>query len=81
MADPECARRWGVSHILAEKGVSASLYSKKCMKMQNFHQEGGGGIRRVRPMLDPPLHLILMTYFDSEYKLFPAVSQMIQPIL
>ena len=27
------------------------------MKMQYFHQEGvgGGGVRRVRPMLDPPL--------------------------
>ena len=23
--------------------------------MQYFHQEGEGGVRRVRPMLDPPL--------------------------
>ena len=55
VADPECARGGGVSHILAEKGVVASLDSKKCMKMQYFHQEGGGGVRRVRPVLDPPL--------------------------
>ena len=27
------------------------------MKMRYFHQEGGGGVRRVRPMLDPPLYL------------------------
>ena len=54
MADPECARGGGVSHILAEKGMLASLYSKKCIKMQYFHQKGGG-VRRVRPMLDPPL--------------------------
>ena len=56
MADPECERGGGVSHILAEKGVLASLYSKKGMKMYYFHQEGGGGVRRVRPMLDPPLN-------------------------
>ena len=53
VADPECARRGGLSHILAEKGVLASLYSKKCVKMQYFHKEGGGG---VRPMLNPPLN-------------------------
>ena len=45
VADPECARGGGVSHILAEKGVLASLYFKKCMKMQYFHQERGGGRR------------------------------------
>ena len=33
------------SHILAEKGLLALLYSKKC------------NLRRVRPMLDPPLVL------------------------
>ena len=25
------------------------------MKMQYFQEVGGGGVRRVRPMLDPPL--------------------------
>ena len=43
VADPECAREGGVSHILSEKGLLASLYSKKCMTMQYFHQSGGGG--------------------------------------
>ena len=43
VADPECARGGGVSHILAEKRVLALLYSKKCMKNQYFHQERGGG--------------------------------------
>ena len=38
VADPECVRGGGVSHILAEKGVLASLYSKTCMKIQYFHQ-------------------------------------------
>ena len=33
VADLECARGGGVSHILDEKVVLASLYSKKCMKM------------------------------------------------
>ena len=56
MADPECARGGGESHILAEKrGVSFTLF-------KNMHENsifspitGGGGVRRVRPMLDPPL--------------------------
>ena len=47
VADPECARGGGVSHILAEKGVLASLYI--------FTNNGGGGGGGVRPMLDPPL--------------------------
>ena len=38
VADPEYARGGGVIHILAEKGLLASHYSKKCMKMQYFHQ-------------------------------------------
>ena len=42
MADQECPRGGGVSHILAEKRLLASLYSKKGMKMQYFHQKGGG---------------------------------------
>ena len=29
VADPECARGGGVSHILVEKGLLASLYSRK----------------------------------------------------
>ena len=29
VADPECARGGGVSHILAEKGLLASLFSQK----------------------------------------------------
>ena len=38
VADPECARGGGVSHILAEnRGVSFTLF-KKCMKIQYFHQ-------------------------------------------
>ena len=54
VADPECAGGGGVSHILAEKrGVSFTLF-QKMHEMRYFHQEGGG-VRRVRPMLDPPL--------------------------
>ena len=51
VADPECARGGGVSHILAEKrGVSFTLF-------KNMHENSiflpimGGGVRRVRPML------------------------------
>ena len=62
VTDTEGARGGGVSHILAEKGVLASLYSKNCIEMQYFHQEGGLGVRRVRPMLDPPLVFCDMLY-------------------
>ena len=34
VANPECARGGGVSHILGEKRVLASLLSQKSMKMQ-----------------------------------------------
>ena len=56
MVDPECAKGGGVSHILAEKRGVSFTSLKKCMKVQYFHQEGGG-VRRVglRPMLEPPL--------------------------
>ena len=48
VADPECERGGGVSHILAEKrGVSFILF-QKCMKMQYFHKEGGGGLCWIR---------------------------------
>ena len=59
VADPKCARGGRVSHILAEKrGVSFTV----CKKM---HENiifspimgGGGGVCRVRPMLDLPLHV------------------------
>ena len=60
VADPECARGGGVSHILAEKrGVSFTL-------LKNMHENSiflpimeGGGVGRVRPMLDPPLYRLL----------------------
>ena len=42
VADPECAKGGGVSQILARKRVLASLYSKKCMKIQYFHEKRGG---------------------------------------
>ena len=55
VADPECARGGGVSHILAEKrGVSFTLF-KKLHENAIFSPRRGGGVRRVRPMLDPPL--------------------------
>ena len=54
MADPECARGGGVSHILAEKrGVSFTLLKK--MHENSIFSLITGGVRRVRPMLDPPL--------------------------
>ena len=60
VADPECARGGGVSHILAEKrGVSFTLF--KTMHENSIFSPitGGGGVRRVRPMLDPPLPKVL----------------------
>ena len=58
MADPECAKGGGVSHILAEKrGVSFTLLKKMHENAIFTPRRGGGGVRRVglRPMLDPPL--------------------------
>ena len=57
MADLECARGGGVSHILAEKrGVSFTLFKKMHENAIFPPITGGGGVRRVRPMLDPPLY-------------------------
>ena len=42
MADPECARGGGVSHILAEKRVLASLYFKKMHENAIFLPIRGG---------------------------------------
>ena len=60
VADPECARGGSVSHILAEKGLLASLYSKKMHENATFSPIRGGGVRRVRPMLDPPMHIMII---------------------
>ena len=55
VVDPECARGGGVSHILAEKrGVRFTLF-KKMHENSIFSPITGGGVRRIRPMLDPPL--------------------------
>ena len=43
MADPECARGGGLSHILAEKRVLASLYFKKMHENAIFLPIRGGG--------------------------------------
>ena len=54
VADPECARGGGMSHILAEnRGVSFTLVKK--MHENSIFSPKTGGVRRVRPMLDPPL--------------------------
>ena len=57
VADPECARVGDVSHILAEKGLLARTLFQKMHENAKFApiRRGGGGVRRVRPMLDPPL--------------------------
>ena len=64
MAYPERARRGSVSHILAEKrGVSFTLF-QKMHENAIFSPIRGGGVRRVRPMLDPSLtlrhHIVLI---------------------
>ena len=57
MADPECARGGGVSHILAEKRVYSFILCKKMHENSIFSPitGGGGGVRGIRPTLDPPL--------------------------
>ena len=55
VAHPECAKGGGVSYILAEaKGFSFSLFKKR-HENSIFSPIKGGGVCRVRPMLDPPL--------------------------
>ena len=55
MADPECARGGGVSHILAEERGDSFTLLKKMHENAIFSPIRGRGVRRVRPMLDPPL--------------------------
>ena len=70
MADQECARGGGVSHILAEKRLLASLYSKNMHENAIFSPiRGGGGVRRVGPMLDPPLTYIQTHYLITDIKM------------
>ena len=45
VADPECARGGGVSHILAEKRFLAALFSKKMHENAIFSPIRGGGGR------------------------------------
>ena len=48
VADPECARGGGVSHILAEKrGVSFTLFKMKMHENLIFSLIAGGGGRRT----------------------------------
>ena len=59
VGDPECATGGGVSHILAEKrDVSFTLF-KKMHENSIYSPIMGGGVCRVRPMLDPPLGSVL----------------------
>ena len=56
VAYPEYARGWGVSHILPEKrGVSLTLLKKMHENSIFSPIIRSISIRRVRPMLDPPL--------------------------
>ena len=67
---PECARGGGVSHLLAEKrGVSFTLL-KKMHENTKFSPIKGGGVSRVRPMLDPPLGEVLQQHAKSGQNLF-----------
>ena len=51
MADPDCARGGGVSHILAEKRVLASLYFKKMHENAIFLPIRGGGGTPATPWI------------------------------
>ena len=51
-------KRRGVNHILAEKGgVSFTLFKK--MHENAIFSQKRGGVRRLRPMLDPPLIVVI----------------------
>ena len=56
VADPECARGGGVSHIFAEKRCVSYTLFQKMQENAIFPPRKGGGVRRVRPMLDLPLY-------------------------
>ena len=65
VADPECARGGGVSHILAEKrGVDFTLFKK--MHENSIFSPTTGGVRRVRPMLDLPLQRCCINRGDQQ---------------
>ena len=69
MADQECAREGGVSHILAEKNFVSFTLFKKMHECNIFTNKGEGGVRRVRPMLDPPLTYIQTHYLITDIKM------------
>ena len=75
VADPECARGGGVSHILAEKrGVSFTLFKKMHENSIFSPITGGGGVRRVRPMLDPPLYTDNYSVHKYYYPVYTMVG-------
>ena len=87
VADPECARGGGVSHILAEKsGVSFTLFKKMHENSIFSPITGGGGVRRVRPMLDPPLPCLSgllesYTFTNNLFIYFLHRSQIVRKVI
>ena len=77
MADPECARGRGVSHILVEKRcVSFTLF--KNMHENSIFSPITGGVRRVRPMLDPPLkkrEKLFRQHFEKKLQVIFHIKQ------
>ena len=69
MADPECARGGGVNILAEKKGVSLTLLKKMHENSIFSPITGGGGVRRVRPMLDPPLQKHINTSLDYYFLL------------
>ena len=64
-----CKRR-GVRHILAEKKIVSFTLFKKMHENAIFSPiRGGGGVRRVRPMMDPPLTYIQTYYLITDIKM------------
>ena len=81
VADSECARGGGVKHILAEKrGVSFTFFQKMHENAIFSPRTRGVGVRRVRPMLNPPVDSIIMDISRSQIETMvfmvnvPAVS-------
>ena len=62
-----------VSHILAEKGFVSFTLLKKMQENAIFSPIRRRGVRRVRPMMDPPLLLLLLPDYWEKWRLMPLL--------
>ena len=61
VADPGFPRGGGANSPGGRQHAILPKFPKKCMKSKEFGSPGGGGVRPLRPPLDPPLNAYHIT--------------------